>query len=239
MIAASRLRAAVRIAVVWAALFALATLPARAQDGERHLAFRVEHQVFGDVGTVKIDIRREGPQTQVRTSIDIRATLLGLTVRRITGDCRELWREGQLVSFASAITTDRKAHAVQADFDGSRVVVQTAEGRVYAPADTQPENPWSLRFTRASTVMSPESGELSAVEVVDLGYDPSGPMAGSARARHYLIRGDVEQHLYFDASGTPVKLVYAHSTGRVTLVRAEARAGNAAPVGTATVARRE
>jgi len=135
-------------------LWAFASLPARAQDDGQTLVFAVEHQIFGDVGTVTIDIRRVGIETQVRTSIDIRATVLGLTIRRVTGECREVWWDGQLLHFASVITTNGKAHAVWADFDGSGIVVETPERRAHAPPDTQPEIPWSLRFARASTVMS-------------------------------------------------------------------------------------
>jgi hypothetical protein len=208
--------------------------PAEAQDAQQTLVFAVEHQIFGHVGTVAIEIRRAGIETQVKTSIDIRATVLGLTIRRVTGECREVWWGSQLLHFASVITTNGKAHAVWADFDGSRIVVETPEGRVQAPPDTQPEIPWSLRFARASTVMSPESGELSVIEVVDLGDEPLGPAIDRTLVRHYRIRGEAEQHLYFDPRGTPVKLVHAHSTGRVTLVRIDSKPGIAIPPATAS-----
>ncbi|HKF73229.1 MAG TPA: DUF6134 family protein [Stellaceae bacterium] len=201
--------------------------------------FAVEHQIFGDVGTVTIDIRRVGIETQVRTSIDIRATVLGLTIRRVTGECREVWWDGQLLHFASVITTNGKAHAVWADFDGSGIVVETPERRAHAPPDTQPEIPWSLRFARASTVMSPESGELSVIEVVDLGDEPLGSAIDRTLVRHFRIRGEAEQHLYFDHRGTPVRLVHAHSTGRVTLVRIDSKPGIATPPATASLRGKE
>jgi hypothetical protein len=228
-------RAVMRTAAAIIVLLALVPPPAAAQEGRQTLAFGVRHQLFGDIGTVNIDIRREGVETHVKTSIDIRATVLGVTIRRITGECREVWRDGQLLRFASAITTNGKARAVRADFDGSRLVVETAEGRTYAPPDTQPENPWSLSFTRASTVMSPESGELSTVEVADLGYESLDPPIDRTLVRHYRIRGETEQHLYFDPGGAPVKLIHAHSTGKVTLVRIDSKSGTATPRATASL----
>jgi hypothetical protein len=211
----------------------LVTAPAQAQDGTQTLVFRVDHQIFGHIGTAKIEIDRAGTTTHVTTSIDIRVSVIGLTLHRMTGGWREVWENGQLASFTGAITTNGNAHWVRVVLDGSRVVVETREGRVYAPRDLQPANPWSTNFVRAQTVMSPESGRLSKVEIVDLGQSPLGLTREPMPAQHYLVRGEAEQHLYFDQSGTPLKIVYADPSGGVTLVRTEMKNNIGIPVAAA------
>lgn len=228
--------AAIRLLLA-AALLSFLVRPASAQDDAQQMLFAVQHQIFGDIGRVEIEVFSVGAETRVTTRINIRAALLGVTLRRIAGECREVWRGNQLLGFESVITMDGRARAVRATFDGAHLIIETAGQRLYAPPDAQPENPWSLRYIHASTILSPESGELSAIEVIDLGTELVARTAGSIPVHHYLVHGEAEQHLYFDPSGQQLKLVHAHSTGKVTLVRIDARATRPTAAATASLTR--
>ena len=231
-------RTILRLLPLAIAVVAAGMPPARAQDGPQTLVFRVEHQLFGDVGTVKTEIRREGSATHVRTNIAVRVTALGVTLRKLTGECDETWENGQLMRFAGAIVTDGDIEEVHADFDGTRMVVEVRGNRFYAPRGTQPANPWSSQFVTAKTVLSPESGRVSAIEIVDLGNALVNLGSEQVPARHYLVRGEGQEHIYFDRAGTPVKLVLEHSGGTVTLLRVDWRMSAALPVSAANQERR-
>ena len=224
--AAGRLLRLVPFAIV---LAVSGMTPAHAQDKPQTLVFRVEHRLFGEVGTVNVEIRPSGSATQVTTSIDVRASAFGITVRRMTGECREVWADGQLLSFASTITTDGQIETVQAVFDGTLIAVNTGGALRYAPRGTQPAIPWSSHFVGATAVLSPESGRISTIEVVDLGEELVKLDTKRTPARHYLIRGVGEQHVYFDRTGMPVELVFEHSTGNVRLLRTDRETTAAIP----------
>ncbi|HVM81819.1 MAG TPA: DUF6134 family protein [Stellaceae bacterium] len=232
-----RAAAVLRLLPLAIAIAAAGTGSALAREETQYLVFRAEHQLFGDVGTVSMQIGRDGAVTRVRTLIDVRVTALGLTLRRMTGECRETWENGQLLKFASSIVTDGASQAVEATFDGGRIVVEAGGKRVYAPRATQPATPWSARFVTATTVMSPESGRVSSIEIVDLGSEVLELGTARIPVRHYLVRGEDQQHVYFDAAGMPAKFVFEHATGRVTLLRADVTMAAAMPAAFPTAAR--
>ena len=194
-------------------------LPAAAAERIEHLNFRIHHQLWGDIGTLSETIAPNGSGTMVTADLDVSVSLFGVRLHTVHGRWKEVWQDGYLQQFdattlvdgGTEITTGRRA---------GRVFMISAGGKeTAAPVDVQPVNPWSIRFVRASMMMSPETGRVFSAAVSDHGVEPVRLGGGFVAAHHYAVTADRLNHLYFDSDGRLVLCEYGDITGTVTLAR--------------------
>ena len=200
-------------------LLLLQALPAAALERTEHLNFRVHHQLFGDIGTISETIVTDGSSTRVTADLDIAVTVFSVRIHSVHGRWNEVWQNGYLQQYAATTFTDDATEVTAGQRVGEAFVISAAGKQTLAPVDVQPVNPWSVRFVRASILMSPETGRVFSAVVSDLGVNKLRLGDAVVAAHHYVVTGERLNHLYFDENGQLVQCQYGDITGTVTLTR--------------------
>lgn len=180
--------------------------------------YRVEHPLYGDIGTYTNIVDKSGDTANVETKLHVVVKLLGVVVHRQDAERRERWQHDRLTLFRGVTKTNGDPVEVDGVARGNSFVITTPAGTVAAPADVRPTNPWSPNMLDADVVMSTRSGKIFHAhldrvkdEVVIAGGKPE-------RLRRFDITTDKHQVVWLDEhnvavafrteeNGTPVDFV--------------------------------
>lgn len=176
--------------------------PANSGAAEQVYEYRIKHPVFGDIGTYTNTVKRNGPQTDVETRINVLVSILGNVMFRQNAERRERWTDGRLSAFRGVTETNGTRVEVQGQARDDGFVITAPQGIVLAPADVHPTNPWSPRILEARTMMAPATGRLTKARVIEA-KDELVPRrsGGTAKLRRYEIESDKRQVVWFDDAG--------------------------------------
>jgi hypothetical protein len=178
----------------------------------------VGHPTFGDIGSYTNTVTRRGSEVSVATHVDIRVRIAFVTVRQITADRSELWRDGKLARYQSVTLRDGKTIEVNGDAQAAGVAIQGPLGKNVAPPDVFLSNPWWIAITRAKVVMAAETGRLQPVDFRLLGTETVRQGERDVAARHFGSgSGSDRADLWYDAADVPVKFSIVDDDTTITL----------------------
>jgi hypothetical protein len=127
---------------------------AHALDAPASYRYRIQHQIFGDIGEHRMAVRREDDLIVVEHTAELAVEILGLTAFRRRTRFREVWRDDRLIEFEGLVEDNGEPFPVSARAEGNRLVVEGSAGRIEAPAATVPSEP-SLQFAAAMAPVAP------------------------------------------------------------------------------------
>ncbi len=190
---------------------ALNCRPALAQEQNQNqdqnqqvFQYRVEHPLYGDIGTYTNIVKRTGDTANVETKMNIAVKLLGVVVHREEAERDEHWQRDKLTLFHSRTATNGKVQEVSGEARDNTFVITSPQGTVTAPASVRPSNPWSPSILGGNVIMSTKSGRLFNMRIASE-TEQVVPVDGhSERLRRYEIIGDKHQFVWLDGRGTPV-----------------------------------
>ncbi len=171
----------------------------------RLLEYKVLHPVLGDIGTYTNLIQRNGDAVTVTSQLHVVAKMLDVVMHREDARRVEHWLDGRLVSFDGVTTVNGDTTKLHGQADGNQFVINTPHGRVLAPADICPSNPWSAHFLRHTVMLGTDDGTIEHVHVVDGGEVAVEVRGKPERARLYDIYGKWRDQVWLDANGVPVR----------------------------------
>jgi hypothetical protein len=204
----------------------LAASPAVAQ-GSAQFTYRVNHSVFGDIGTYTNIVEPSRDGTTVKTKAHFEVKMLGVRLHREDAERTERWQGNRLVSFHGVTDKGEGPQEVKGEARGNNFVITSSQGTVNAPASIHPANPWSDAFLRSSTMMRPDSGKIEQVRIGG-GQETAVKIDGaSIPAVKYEIDGNTKYTVWLDARGVPVMFWINDDTGKVTFTLAKCIGCNA------------
>lgn len=178
---------------------AFGDIPAKVYD------YRVVHPVYGDIGSYTNIIEDRGDEISVRNKFRVQVKVLFAVAYEQKGENSELWRAGRIVSFEGKTRKNGKKSAVRGYADGESFIIDGKRGRVVAPANVFPNNPWSTNILTTDTLMGTSSGTLYRVKSTE-GAERVIQVDGKpVKTRYFKVDGDAQYEIWFDESGVPVK----------------------------------
>jgi hypothetical protein len=193
-------------AVTFSLLLAIGAIadvgPALAQP--QAYEYRVEHPLYGEIGTYTNVIDEAAGRVDVRSSLHVAVRFLGLAVYRQDADSAEHWENGRLVTFHSATITNGELTEVSGTAQEEGFMITRPTGTVLGPSNLHPSNPWSANILGSTTLMSPKTGKLFNVHLGKT--EEKMVVLGDHQAllREYQVIGEKRQVLWLDDEGTPV-----------------------------------
>jgi hypothetical protein len=194
------------IGLVVAAATAWGAGPALA-DAYR-LDYSVTHSKYGNIGTYTNTVAQEGGSATVKTNLNVRVKVLGISAYHQSADRIEKWNGGRLVYLHSTTNTNGKPVEVNGVAQGDHFQVTTPKGTEQTPADVRVSNPWSPSVVNGNTIITPDDGATSKMQI-------SAPQVASAQvgnasvpAKEFninLLDLNKQYQVWFDDSGTAVK----------------------------------
>lgn len=165
------------------------------------------------IGSHRIDFRQDGADLVVDISIRLAVDFAYVTVFRYEHRNEERWRDGRLIAMTSSTNDDGKAEHVRlaATPDGLAVDGSVFTGTL--PADLLPTTYWRVESIRQRRLVSSQDGRPMDVTVTDAGLDTVLSEGRVVPASRYLMRGDLDLDLWYDANGEWVKLTFVASDG--------------------------
>jgi hypothetical protein len=194
--------------------------PAFAQASAQ-FTYRVNHSVFGEIGTYTNNVEQTRDGVTVQTRVHFEVKMLGVRMYREDADRTERWQGNRLVAFHGVTDKGEGPAEVKGEARGNGFVITSSQGTVTAPASVHPANPWSSSFLHSSTMMRPDSGKIEQVRVGS-GQDTAVKIDGATvSAVKYEVDGNTRYSVWLDGRGVPVMFVIDDDTGKVTFTLAK------------------
>jgi hypothetical protein len=205
-----------------AGLFALLLVlaaDARALDLPASYRYRIHHQIFGDIGEHRMTVRLEDGAVVVEHTAELAVEILGLTAFHRRTRFREVWEGDRLVAFDGLVVDNGERFPVRARAERGSLIIEGSAGRIRAPPGTAPSEPSLERAIRRDRFFDSKTGELLGTQVTAAGREPLEVGPGIIEATRYEVSGELDQHVWFDASGAWVQWRLWRQGAAITLTR--------------------
>jgi hypothetical protein len=187
-----------------------------ASTSVEQLRYKVQHSMFGDIGTYANLVQIIGDVTTVQTTAHFLVKMLGVGLHREDAKRTERWQDGRLMSFSGVTRKNDETIEVKGEAKGNDFVISSPLGIFNAPATIQPANPWSIKCLSSRTMMRVDNGKIEAVHVSG-GAPTAVTIDGtSVPVREYDIAGATRYKVWFDQSNVPVMFTVDDDSGKVT-----------------------
>lgn len=180
-------------AAALALLAMLAALPAQGKSA----SFTVLRDGL-PIGTHRVEVRSDGPETHVRVSIALDVGLGPISLYRYRHESREAWRDGRLVSLDSRTDDDGVVMTVSARAGDGRLRVAGSEGSLDAPADTVPTSYWNPGLVESRPLLDSQSGRLLSVRRQPVAPD------------RWRLSGDLDLEIGYSRDGVWSGMAFRH-----------------------------
>ena len=181
--------------------------------------YRIRHGLFGDIGEHHVTVRREGDAIVVEHAAELTVELLGLTAFQRRTRFREVWRDDRLVAFEGLVEDNGEPFAVTARAAGDRLLIEGRAGRIEAPPATAPSEPSLEGAIEREWFFDSKTGALLHATVTRAGREPLRLGQDVVDAVRYEIAGELEQQVWFDATGVFVQWRLRRQGAAITLTR--------------------
>jgi hypothetical protein len=166
--------------------------------------YRVEHPLYGDIGTYTNIVTKTGDTADVETKLNVVVKMLGIVVHRQEAERVEHWQNDRLTLFRGVTETNGKPLEVDGEARGNSFVITSPAGTVTAPADVRPTNPWSPAVLNADVVMSTKSGRVFSAHLNDVKDEVVTADGKPERLRRFDVTTDKPQSVWLDDHNVPV-----------------------------------
>lgn len=188
-----------------ALLAAGASLPARAAciaPAER-LSYAVRWG--GDtIGRDEIEFATTGNRLVVRTRIAVEASLLFVTVLRLTHESEEYWEDGRFQRYAGRTVDNGATIEIGIEPAGDGFVLTRNGARTALPGDFLPGSPWcraTLAPTGPRVLVDLVNGKTGTVDLRGPVEDSVAIKGAHRRSERYDMLGVLERETWFDDAG--------------------------------------
>ena len=190
-------------------------------EGSAQFVYRVNHSVFGDIGTYANTVEPSRDGITVKTRAHFEVKMLGVRMHREDAERTEHWQGNRLVLFHSVTDKGDGPVEVNGEARGNSFVITSPQGTITAPWSVHPANPWSSNFLHSNTMMRPDSGKLEQVRIGS-GQETAVKIDNATiPAVKYEIDGSTKYTVWLDSRGVPVEFVVNDDTGKVTFTLAK------------------
>ncbi len=181
--------------------------------------YSIHHQIFGDIGEHQILVSREAGRVLVEHAAHLAVKLLTFTAFQRQSHYREVWQGERLMAFDGVTIDNGERFEVSARADGDRLMIEGGAGRFEAPATTVPSQPSLAGATAGTTFMDIKTGRLLAAQVRPAGRETLQLASGPVETERYEITGELEEVVWYDATGVVVQWRLWRQGAAITLTR--------------------
>jgi Domain of unknown function (DUF6134) len=181
--------------------------------------YRIRHALFGDIGAHRMTVRREAGAIVVEHAAELAVEILGLTAFHRRTRFREVWRDDRLVAFEGLVEDNGERFPVTARAEGDHLVIEGSAGRIEAPLDTAPSEPSLERAIERAWFFDSKTGALLHATVTRAAREPLKLGQDVVEATSYEITGELDQQVWFDATGVWAQWRLWRQGAAITLTR--------------------
>ena len=179
----------------------------------------IHHETYGDVGRHVITFSCAGEDLIVETAIAGEVKVLMVPLFKRDGVHREVWRGDRLIAFDSRIVDNGEVYEVSARADGAGTVINGRRGPIEASPTIVSNHPWNHDVVERTLLFDTQRGRLQKVQVTPSGTETITIAGRAVAAQKYLVTGELERELWYDAAGNWLQSRLEHDGAKITLTR--------------------
>ena len=172
------------------------------QPPESPAAYVINHETHGDIGTHVLTFSCDGDKLIVETDVEVKVKILFVTAYKRRARYREVWQGGRLISYDASTDDNGDLYEATARTEGDEMIVDGVDGKVRVPLDTVSTHPWNVAVVDRSLLFGQRDGRLRKVEVKPAGSETIDIGGRTVDAQKYVVSGELERELFYDADGT-------------------------------------
>lgn len=158
------------------------------------------------VGTHVVQFHGDDSDLQITVDTNVVVKIAMIAVYRFEHHDDEVWHGDHLISLASTTNDDGTRHKLSVTRSDAALAVTGDGNTTRLPPDTIPASLWNPATVGQTQLLNTLDGRAMAIRISDLG-DDTVTVGGAPRpAHHYLMAGDLARELWYDASGTLIKV---------------------------------
>ena len=171
------------------------------------------------VGSYRFEFTEENGDLLVRSKVGIDVSLLIIPVYSLRHEALERWRDGEMIEFHSETDDNGTQRVVDIVPEGSEFrVVHNGEIDM-RPGEALLGTLWHPDTPLASMLLDPIKGKLRDVTITDQGVETIKVPLGTVEARHYAIRGEIAQDVWYGPDGHLWQAEFPVKMGGVLILR--------------------
>jgi hypothetical protein len=167
------------------------------------------HRVFDiiregtKIGTEAVDIEHRNDTTTVKIKTDVSVTVMFIEAYRYESSRKEIWKNGQLVTYKSRTNDNGTKHAIDVTAAPDKLSMEADGKHSDLPKTAGPASLWgkNLLIHRVDA-FEPDTGKRLAIKVTDVGDETLTLNGVTHKAHHYKIsdtlRGEFVRDVWFD-----------------------------------------
>jgi hypothetical protein len=153
------------------------------------------------IGTHVITARHEGGDLVLDIAVDIKVKIAFITAYRYEQTRREIWRDGRLVAFESETNDDGKKAKTSGKLEGDMLAVTGPDGTQKLRPDIISNSWWNPDLAKQSELLNTFDSKVLKVTIEDAGEETVETAAGPVKAHRYVLTGEAEREVWYDAQG--------------------------------------
>ena len=114
-----------RLPALLLALFLGSAYPAGAHAEQRTFEYRIEHALYGRIGSLTNVVTQSGDKTEVETKLHVAVSVFGMVIYRQEAHRLEEWTGDRLVRYRSVTATNGNRLEVRGKAEGDGFVVSS------------------------------------------------------------------------------------------------------------------
>ena len=183
---------------------------------EQNFVYQVSMSPYGNIGTYRSSIKKNGGETTITTDAQIKVALMGVVLYSMNIARIERQIDDRIVYFHGLTTENGKPKLIEGKAVGENFVIMSPSGSVTAPGTIRTSDPWSAGVSGAKIVFMPDTGAVVGVrtfggERISLATD-HGPIW----VNHFqvdTVDGSEKYELWLDEQRIPIKFSIADQDG--------------------------
>jgi hypothetical protein len=154
-----------------------------------------------EIGAHIINARHEGGDLILDISVAIKVKVAFITAYRYEQTRREVWRDGRLISFESDTNDDGTKAKTSGKLEGDMLLVEGPDGKQTLRPDILSNSWWNAELVKQTEFLNTIDSKVLKVTIEDAGEETVETAAGQVKAHRYVMTGDLERELWYDAEG--------------------------------------
>ena len=132
----------------------------------------------------------------------MKVKILFVTVYKRRAQYREVWQGDRLISYDARTDDNGDLYETTARTEGDEMIVDGVNGTVRVPLDTVSTHPWNIAAVDRPLLFGQRDGKLRKVEVEQAKPESIEIDGKRIEAQKYVVSGELERELFYDADGT-------------------------------------
>jgi hypothetical protein len=153
------------------------------------------------IGTHIVRFQEEGDTLTVEHEVRIAVSIAFITVYRYEQDRTEVLRDGRIVTFHNRTDDDGTVTEVTGRAVEGGIEVIGPAVRHTVPLDTVLTGYWNHQTPERRRLLDVGDGTVLEIDVVDAGVETVEAWGRAIQAWRYVLTGDLEKELWYDAAG--------------------------------------